>query len=176
MEDTEIWKPVKGFEKGYEISVTGELRSISRRIAYSNGYGRLILAKEIKPRQNNRGYMTLRLSKDRRAYTKCVHRLKAEAFIPNPFNKRYINHKNGNKLDNRLENLEWVTHAQNIRHAYDYGLCKTVSMEKLVVDKCTGRKFLSAKQASEYYHIPYSTCKNYLNGNRQNRTCLEYAA
>jgi hypothetical protein len=109
-------------------------------------------------------------------YTKCLHRLKAEVFISNPFNKRFVNHKNGNKLDNRLENLEWVIHAQNIRHVYNYGLCKTVSMKKREVDKYTGRKFQSAKQAAEFYHIPYSTCKIYLNGNRKNLTCLEYAA
>jgi hypothetical protein len=176
MKETEIWKPVKGFEQGYEVSVIGEIRSINRRVSYSNGHGRLISERQIKPRQNNRGYLTLRLSKDGRTYTKCVHRLKAEAFIPNPFNRRFVNHKNGDKLDNRLENLEWVTHAQNIRHAYNYGLCDTVSMQKRVVDKCTGRKFQSAKQAADYYQIPYSTCKNYLNGNRGNRTCLEYAA
>jgi len=116
------------------------------------------------------------ISDQGRVFTKPVHRLLAEAFIPNPSHLPYVNHRNGDKLDNSLGNLEWVTHSQNIRHAYNLGLLQTVSTRKLVFDKCTGRKFQSARQAADYYQIPYSTCKNYLNGNRLNRTCLEYAA
>lgn len=73
-----------------------------------------------KLHDNGFGYLIVDLRKDGKKYNKKVHRLVAEAFIPNPENKPEVNHKNGNRKDNRVENLEWVTSKENTIHAWKY--------------------------------------------------------
>jgi hypothetical protein len=114
----EIWKDIEGFSE-YEVSDHGRIKSLrprkSRRIsAISNP----IIMKQI----NCHGY--LRVGLDNRK--KYIHRLIAKAFIPNPENKPFINHKNGVKVDNRIENLEWVTSKENTLHAWENGLINTI--------------------------------------------------
>ena len=99
---------------GYEgIYVIDGLRVISLKFGKE---------KELKPVKSSKGYLIVCLCKDGKVKNYYVHRLIAEAYIPNPDNKPYINHKNGNKTDNRIENLEWVTSSENNKHAYDSGL------------------------------------------------------
>lgn len=109
----EIWKPTVDIE-GYEVSNLGRVRSFKQ-----NCKG-LIL----KPRISRWGYQHVRLAinNDRKIFS--VHKLVALAFIPNPLNKPCVNHINGIKTDNRVENLEWVTYAENISHAISKGLIK----------------------------------------------------
>lgn len=71
----------------------------------------------------NKKYLVTTYSENGKQRNVCVHRLVAEAFVPNPNNYPQVNHKNGNSRDNRAENLEWCTPSQNIRHAYESGLC-----------------------------------------------------
>ena len=75
-----------------------------------------------KPRINKYGYLVLTLSKDGKAKTHQLHRVVASAFVDNPFNKEQINHKDGNKENNKVSNLEWVTSEENINHAIKTGL------------------------------------------------------
>ncbi|WP_189091454.1 HNH endonuclease [Deinococcus ruber] len=77
----------------------------------------------LTPSNGGQGYQLVRiLSDDGKLYPKVVHRFVAQVFIPNPANKRVVNHINGNKQDNRVENLEWLTHSENNLHAIDTGL------------------------------------------------------
>lgn len=116
----EIWKNVKGY-KYYQVSNLGRVKSLTKRvIGRSCSKGRLII-----PRINRYGYFELTLFKDNKKKTYRVHKLIAETFIKNPFNKKTINHISGNKLDNRIENLEWCTHLENNQHAWVNGLIKT---------------------------------------------------
>lgn len=168
-----IWKPIKDFENIYEISSNGQVRSLAR-IVPVQGKGRLVKGRRMTSRIGRDGYGAVRLSKNGSTYTRYVHRLLAEAFVPNPMEKPIVNHINGNKLDNRIENLEWVTHPENIRYAYLKGLInKSKLRRKRVVDKCTGDHFGSIKEAARKLRIPYKTCVNYLNGHPRNPTCLE---
>ncbi|RPD51975.1 HNH endonuclease [Paracnuella aquatica] len=128
----------------------------------------------VHTRIDRAGYNTVRLFKEGRTHTKFVHRLVAEAYLPNPEKKCCVNHLNGAKTDNRVENLEWVNRSENIQHAYNTGLLSAPGKRK-VEDQCSGRQFSSIKEAADYYHIPYSTCKNYLSGRYPNPTCLSYS-
>jgi hypothetical protein len=143
-------------------------------VPYTKGF-RSLKAKVLKSRVNNRGYKDVRLSKNGTTSTKLVHILSAQAYVSNPFSKLYVNHLDGNKLNNHCTNFSWVTHSENVQHAYDTGLIKMKS--KSVVDKCTGETYPSIKQAAKAIKISYGTCRNYLNGNiKTNKTCLKLAS
>src|SRR5882724_7621941 len=118
--DVDIWKPVQAYEGYYEISNSGIVRSLERTIAFSKG-SRKLKSRTLQSRMNNCGYAEVRLSKNGIKKTTFVHIILAQAFIPNPDAKPEINHRNGIKVDNSLENLEWVTHSENMLHAYSLG-------------------------------------------------------
>ena len=114
------WKDVKGYEGLYQVSDEGVVISLPRQ--YGN---RLIAGRILSTNRLTRdGYRRVSLSKEGKPKEFRVNRLVAETFIPNPENKPTVNHKNGNKLDNRVENLEWMTREENMQHAYDNGLKK----------------------------------------------------
>ena len=101
-------KQIIGFEN-YSISEDGKV--------FNNKTGR-----ELKAFDGNRGYKTIYLRKDGKNHGHLLHRLLAIHFITNPENKGFVNHKDGNKHNNDLSNLEWVTQAENNKHAFDIGL------------------------------------------------------
>ena len=170
----EVWYPIYGYEGYYEISINGKVRSLERIIKLKKGT-RKLPAKIIKPRINNCGYKEVRLSKYGIINTRFVHVLLGEVFIPNPYKKPEINHLNGLKTDNRIDNLEWCTHAENMQHAYANKLIKHVT--KKIIDNCTGAEFESTKEAAKVYNIKLNTLRCYLNGGiKTNPTCLKYAA
>lgn len=85
---------------------------------YSKNYHLTKQIKKLMPIKDNKGYLNVHLCKDGKQITRRIHRLVAEAFIPNLDNKPQINHKNGIKTDNRIENLEWCTNQENQIHSY----------------------------------------------------------
>lgn len=105
----EMWKPVKGYEGLYEVSNMGRIKGLVRN--------------KIKTyRVSNWGYCQVVLSKNSVQQIKLVHRLVAEAFIQNTNNLQQVNHKDGNKHNNCVENLEWCTASENMKHAWKTGL------------------------------------------------------
>lgn len=101
------WKPVIGYDLDYTASDTGLIRSKTKILA---------------PYQMANGYVTVHLKRGEKWRPFLVHRVIAEAFIPNPEQKATVNHKNGVKTDNRTLNLEWASQSENNQHANDTGL------------------------------------------------------
>lgn len=156
---------IAGFEH-YEVTENGKVNILA---SYLPEYGYIA---SLSKRIDRAGYFTVRISSKGNTYSKYIHRLIAEAFILNPENKPFVNHRDGNKLNNAISNLEWVDHATNINHAYQSGLIK--SKARPVIDACSGVIYKSTRDASQYLGLNHSTLKNYLNGNRRNSTNLKY--
>lgn len=129
-------KPVEGYEGRYSVTDDGRVvgprgRPLVPHINRKTGYSQLVL------RINGKASLAL------------VHRLVAEAFIPNPYGKPTVNHKNGDKTDNRAENLEWATRSENMRHAYREHLAPTVPVTA-VSKEGTAREFDSISEAARF--------------------------
>lgn len=138
----EIWEDILGYEGLYQVSNFGRIKGFSR-------YEKILKSELMKI-----GYYQIRLYKKGIITKKYIHRLVAEAFIPNPENKRTVNHKNGIKTDNSLENLEWATHQENNIHAVKTKL----HTEKLTVnDVLEIRKSdLSCRALGKIYGVDFT--------------------
>lgn len=123
----EIWEDIEGYEGLYQVSNLGRVRSLDRKIYQDKDgstYSRLIKGKVLKYNYDKQGYTLVHLCSDGKRSCKKVHRLVAKSFIKNGYGKEYINHKDGNKKNNSVNNLEWVTPSENNIHAYKIGLSK----------------------------------------------------
>jgi hypothetical protein len=107
----EVWKSVKGYEGLYAISNYGRVKNI-------------VTDKVRSPINNGKGYYKLELRKDKIGKRHYIHRMVAEAFLPNPHNKTEVNHKDGKPSNNHISNLEWVTSSENSKHAVYKGALK----------------------------------------------------
>lgn len=133
----ETWLPCPGFETSYEVSNYGKVRSIDRYISGRNG---LVKGKLILQGKNKKGYPEVRLWKNNKQEARNPHRLVAQAFIPNPDNKPQVNHIDGNKENNSIDNLEWVSNSDNQLHAYKLGLQPSRSGENNNKAKITNKQ------------------------------------
>lgn len=126
----EIWKDIEGYENLYQVSNMGNVKSLER-YELTNGRVKIRKRKEkiLKPHPNGEGYPCVVLSKNSNQKTHRVHRLVAQAFIPNIDNKPCVDHINRNKLDNRVENLRWVTNQENMNNPLTLLHLKDVNKE-----------------------------------------------
>lgn len=155
-------KIINGFEE-YAIKENGEVVSLPRK----DGRGFNREAKLLKPIYREDWYPIVRLTKNKKRFNRSVHRLLAEAFIPNPNNLPQVNHKNGVKSDFRLENLEWCTPLGNTRHALITGLRPNNTGDNCIARKLSSMDVRVIKSAllsgfsqsciARYFKVHYST-------------------
>ncbi len=146
----EEWKPVVNFEEYYEVSTFGNVKSFDRSVTGVNGKLYNSKGKDISvSTKSNAGYKQAHFSVKSKSYCRDVHRLVAIAFIPNPENYPIVNHIDGNKENNHVDNLEWCTYKQNSKHAFDNKLTPTGEM-------CSFSK-LTEKEVLEIYDLAHNS-------------------
>ena len=115
----EIWRDIPGYEGFYQVSNFGEVKSVDAKWSCMHNGKQIFkyrVGRKLKQFPNSRDYLRVGLTKNNRQF---VHRLVAQSFIDNPNNKPHINHKDGNPQNNRFDNLEWVTHQENLKYYWD---------------------------------------------------------
>jgi len=146
----EIWKDVVGYEALYQVSNLGRVKSLSRykkNGKYSHWTKEKLLAQGI----NSGGYCQVSLYSNGSHKTKTIHKLVATAFIPNPENKPWINHKNSIRKDNEETNIEWCTPTENNKHCYDKGRQKIHYGEQHPGSKLTEDQVKEIRNKYSYY-------------------------
>ena len=125
----EIWKDIKGYEGCYQVSSSGRIKSIERIVRGPSG-NKKIKSRILKEFKNQFGYYMVSLFKNGKHKNFQVHRLVAHSFILNPLNLPQVNHIDGNKENNCVDNLEWITNRDNVIHAYKNNLRETIKIDK----------------------------------------------
>lgn len=146
----EIWKDIKGFD-GYQISSEGRVRSFNKTTSnkrYSERHWKNRIIKQKVSKLDGRARVILWA--DNKEFTRLVHRLQAVAFLGEPkSDDMTVNHKDGNPLNNTIENLEWVSRTENIRYGFEHGQYPQVAC-LLVAEDGTEHRFRSLAQASRF--------------------------
>lgn len=182
-QDIEIWKDVVGYEGSYMVSSVGRIKSIDRITNNPLQDNCILKGRIMKQGANIHGYPNSCFCKNNIKKTKSIHRMVAQAFIPNPENKPQVNHIDGNKKNNRVNNLEWNTSSENLLHAHRTGLKKNSDKQrqsardtfsKKVINIVTGEIFDSVKIAAEANGIKKKTLSCYFTGQNPNKTNLRY--
>lgn len=148
----EIWKDVKGYEGEYLVSNMGRVKSIKKK------FGKFEHETILKPATVWTGYQRINLVKDKKSKSIFVHRVVAEAFLDNPENKPIINHINGDRTDNRVENLEWCTQKENCNRSNNITTSNRYNSIRVIDSE--GKIFDSYREAARYYNINPNTVKN----------------
>lgn len=167
----EIWKPIKDYEGLYEISNFGNVKILARNYTRYNyltkRYNIIKVKEKITQGTINGGYRRICLTKNKVEKNKHIHKLVAEAFIPNPNNYSYVNHIDGNKQNNYIDNLEWCTLYQNNTHAYKTGLRKSTDITPILQYDLEGnfiREYKSINEASKETNLDIRHISRNING------------
>lgn len=165
--EVEIWLPIEGYEGYYEASSFGNIRSLDRLVVHSTGTRRVYKGTKLVPGLSNE-YLNVQLSKGGKQISIGVHILICNTFYDNPENKKTVNHKDGNKLNNREDNLEFATSSEQHIHAHRTGL-KGMNSRALNINQAKEIKSLisagvKAKDISSKYNISVRTVFNIKSG------------
>lgn len=153
----EIWKYIKNYEALYQVSNLGRVKSSS-----SNNL--------LKPLKHNKGYLRVRLYKNGKSKNHRIHRLVAQAFIPNPENKPQVNHIDEDKTNNRVDSIEWVTNRENNNHGtHNERVSKTLSIPIIATNLKTGesKEFYGSNECARQLGLHYQHISKVLNGKRK---------
>lgn len=148
----EIWKDIKGYEGLYQVSNLGRVKSLDTIDRLHRKH-----KSNIKHQCNNgNGYLIVNLKHNGKQKNHLVHRIVATTFLENPDNKREVNHKDGNKQNNCVDNLEFVTRSENIKHAFKMGLNKNLKGVNHPKFKLTIEQVKFIKEHAKPYDSEYS--------------------
>lgn len=189
--EQEIWKDIKGFEGLYQISNLGRAKSLDRIILTKNNKKQFYKGIILKQTPDKKGYFRIKISKNNKIFTKQIHTLVAQAFIPNIKNKKEVNHKDLNKQNNCITNLEWVSRKENMQHAFQNGVLNNFyeKSKKYNKEKCQNKygyiyqydkemnyinKYPSAKVASEITGVYARTILACINNEPNRKTAGGY--
>lgn len=162
----EVWKDIVGYVGHYQVSSFGNVRSVDRTASGVTRKGRKI---KLTPQKN--GYLQCTFSKHNKQEQVKIHRLVAKAFLEQP--NETVNHKNFDREDNRVENLEWCTQSQNIQHAHNNGRMYNNNGEKSGMSKFTNveaREIRNSNQKSRKLAEKYKVTKETINNIKSLRT------
>ena len=168
----EEWREIAGFP-GYYISNIGRVKSYRlHKVGQIHGCDRVGNEGRIMSTvsDDGNGYLKVMLRKSGKSYCRKIHRLVAEAFVPNPDGLNSVNHINNNKKDNRAENLEWMDHGDNVRKAYADGLHRDEIMDRCVpymtIDPYTNREeyFSNTEELADFLDVDRTTISHHLSG------------
>ena len=152
----EIWRDIKDYEGLYQVSNLGRVRSLERVVIFKDGRSKVVKEKIVKPRQTKHKYLQVCLYKNGKGLNHYIHRLVAEAFIPNPHNHPTVDHKNRIRTDNRVENLRWypwILQAKN-SSAKDVNTKRcSIPVEQYTLDMVFVAIYPSAREAERQTSI-----------------------
>lgn len=174
------WKSVKGFEDSYEVSNDGFVRSLSRSVKYKHGgKDRVWPGKILNHYLARNGYCDITLKRANKNHHFALHRLVGIAFIPNPLNLPQINHKDNNKQNNHMDNLEWCDQHGNMRHAFDNnhhsGQGATHYKSRRILNLATKSYYNTLDEAAAAIGMPKQYIWRRLSGEVKNNINLVYA-
>jgi len=178
LKDDIVWKDISEFEGEYQINQFGEVKSLQRINYMKNGVPRHVKEKYIAWKTKKNGYKFLQLWRNGKSKNFYIHRLVAKHFIENPSELDEVNHIDGNKSNNHFSNLEWVTHSENMYHAYEKelrGRCEHHQQAKLTNEQVAYilknyKPFdnqYGAKPLSEKFNVARSTISRIAKGKRR---------
>lgn len=154
-EKLEEWRAVVGYEGLYEVSNLGRVRSIDRIVGVNSPNKNMRCKGRLLKQQCFLGYLCVRMMRHRKGNYKGVHRIVAQAFIPNPENKPQVNHIDFNKENNRVTNLEWCTQFENNRHTVNHGRKYTILRKEDVLFIRSSP--LKQKELAEMFKVHWRT-------------------
>ena len=135
----EIWKDIENYEGLYQVSNLGRVKSLPRKRITPTGWPYLSKEKILTPKLRKDGYLEISLYTKGKSKSYFIHRLVAQAFIPNTESKPQVNHIDGDKTNNQVNNLEWATREENMQHAFKTGLIDSSKISEARTGKYSGK-------------------------------------
>lgn len=176
----EVFMPIEGYEGLYEVSNFGRIKSLERlkKLPGKNQGFKIKEEQILKNRVNKSGYVVASLCKNGKVKVHLVHRLVLIAFVPNPLKKKCVNHIDSNRSNNMISNLEWVTHSENSKHAYEYGFKEPIAIKGVrhyrstfsIEDIHAIRSMIRSKKSVVYIASVFNVTESAISGVKFGRT------